>query len=143
MKKICFPLLLWACVATAQAAPIFECTDSAGRKVYSQGGGKNCKAANLGRPSVYSSAPVYNQPTAEAAKDVSTPASANSEEAAAAAQSLNQARRALEEGKQVRYGNERNYAKYLERIQNLENQVKAAEDKVDALQNGAANVNVQ
>ena len=38
----------------------------------------------------------------------------------------------MEEGKQVRYGNERNYARYQERIKGLENQVKAAQERVNA-----------
>ena len=42
---------------------------------------------------------------------------------------LAQAQKNLEEGKQVRYGNERNYARYQKRIKDLENQVKAIEDR--------------
>lgn len=45
---------------------------------------------------------------------------------------LTQAQKNLEEGKQVRYGNERNYARYQERIKGLENQVKAAQERVNA-----------
>ena len=45
---------------------------------------------------------------------------------------LAQAQKNLEEGKQVRYGNERNYARYQERIKGLENQVRAAQDRINA-----------
>ena len=45
---------------------------------------------------------------------------------------LVQAQKNLEEGKQVRYGNERNYARYQERIKGLENQVKAAQERANA-----------
>ena len=45
---------------------------------------------------------------------------------------LAQAQKNLEEGKQVRYGNERNYARYQERIKGLENQVKAAQERANA-----------
>ena len=52
-------------------------------------------------------------------------------------QELIKTHQALEEGKKVRLGNERNYAKYLERVKGLEDKVKAAEDKLRAAQSGA------
>ncbi|WP_416192739.1 DUF4124 domain-containing protein [Neisseria sp. CCUG12390] len=135
MKTI--TLLLSALLAhtAAQAATVYECTDRSGRKIYSQDGGKNCKASNIGRPSVYTSAvPVYRNETPAAApiRESNLPAV----DAAAAERELQQAQQALEEGKNVRLGNERNYAKYLERVQGLENKVKAAQEKVNAAQGG-------
>ncbi len=128
-------LALALLVSTTQAATIYECTDRSGRKVYSQDGGKNCKASNIGRPSVYTSAPVY-QTAAPVAISESTPQANTSADLEAAQRELQQAQHALEEGKKVRLGNERNYAKYLERVQGLENSVKAAQDKVHAAERG-------
>ncbi|ATD64767.1 DUF4124 domain-containing protein [Neisseria weixii] len=134
MKKTVL-LALALLVSTAQAATIYECSDRSGRKVYSQDGGKNCKASNIGRPSVYTSAPVY-QTAAPVAISESTPQANTSADLEAAQRELQQAQHALEEGKKVRLGNERNYAKYLERVQGLENNVKAAQDKVHAAERG-------
>ena len=57
----------------------------------------------------------------------------NNEQITAAQQRLQNAKQALEEGRKVRYGNERNYAKYLERISGLENAVKQAETELNNL----------
>ena len=46
---------------------------------------------------------------------------------------MQEAQRALDAGKQVRYGNERNYAKYLDRINGLEKDVQAAQDALKKL----------
>ena len=47
--------------------------------------------------------------------------------------SLEEARKALTEGEAVRLGNERNYQKYLDRIQGLKDNVALHERNVDAL----------
>ena len=44
------------------------------------------------------------------------------------------AKKNLEEGKKVRYGNERNYARYLERINGLEKAVRSAQENYDVAQ---------
>lgn len=135
-KQILITLATLLAAASAQAS-VFECTDASGRKVYTQNAGKNCRSSNLGKPSVYSSAPVSvsrNEHTAAPEATV-----AENADAAAARRSLAQAQKALEAGKQTRLGNERNYAKYLERVQGLEKQVKAAEQKLRAAEQGAAN----
>ena len=124
----------------ALAAPIYSCTDRKGNTVYTQDPKSgNCSRTNLGSPSVYSSepAPVVSSapPAAPQTQTDQTPAAnkVSSEELAAARQKPQAAQRALDEGKQVRYGNERNYAKYLERINGLENNVKAAQDALNKL----------
>lgn len=134
MNKLVLGTLLLALSPAALAAAVFECTDASGRTVYTQSGGQNCKRNDLGRPSVYSSSlpSAYSGSTgAAAAPATETQALPNPEEEAARS-GLEQAKKNLEEGKKVRYGNERNYARYLERIQGLENQVKAAQEKVNA-----------
>lgn len=145
MKAI-LPLLLLTCASLAQAAT-YECTDRQGRRTYTNTSvaGQNCRAIDLGRPSVYSSAaPTFSHSgtasstdapptTAVAVAEPATATAVSSADIAAAEGRLNQARQNLEQGRQVRYGNERNYARYLERIQGLENEVKAAESALNAL----------
>ena len=135
MNKTVLLALAFLASTAAQAATIYECTDRSGRKVYSQDGGKNCKASNIGRPSVYTSAPIY-QTAAPVAISESTPQANTSADLEAAQRELQQAQHALEEGKKVRLGNERNYAKYLEHVQGLENKVEVAKEKVNAAQGG-------
>lgn len=124
MNKLWISTLLLTLTTAVSATPIFECTDSAGRKVYTQAGGKNCKASNIGKPSVYTSAPVSTATTpispskAEQAEEAVAPV--NPTDVGAAKRALDTAKKNLEEGKKVRYGNERNYARYLDRINGLE-----------------------
>ncbi len=146
MNKLWISTLLLALTTAVSAAPIFECTDSAGRKVYTQAGGKvytqaggkNCKASNIGKPSVYTSAPVSTPVTptspskTEQAEEAVAPV--NPADVGAAKRALDTAKKNLEEGKKVRYGNERNYARYLERINSLEKAVRSAQENYDAAQ---------
>ena len=131
--------ILTALLATlplfATAAPIYECTDGSGHKIYTQDKGKNCKASNLGRASVYTSAPVYSAPqqSQTAADNAPPPPAADSAALQAAQNELEQAQKNLEDGKKVRYGNERNYARYLERIGELEEEVNKARQEVNSL----------
>ena len=137
MNKIWISTLLLALATAVSAAPIFECTDSAGRKVYTQAGGKNCKASNIGKPSVYTSAPVSTPvtPTSPSkTEQEEAVAPVNPSEVGAAKRALDTAKKNLEEGKKVRYGNERNYARYLERINGLEKAVLSAQENYDAAQ---------
>ncbi|WP_165009882.1 DUF4124 domain-containing protein [Neisseria yangbaofengii] len=135
MKKTVLLTLVLLASTAAQTATVYECTDRSGRKVYSQDGGKKCKTSNIGRPSVYTSAPVYQTATPVAISE-STPQANISADLEAAQRELQQAQHALEEGRKVRLGNERNYAKYLERVQGLKNNAEAAREKVNAAQGG-------
>lgn len=124
----------------ALAAPIYSCTDRKGNTVYTQDPkAGNCNKTSLGSPSVYSSEPAPAVSSAAAPQPETAAASANDkpqlspEELAAAQQKLQEAQRALDAGKQVRYGNERNYAKYLDRINGLEKDVQAAQDALKKL----------
>lgn len=122
--------------ATAQAAAVYSCTQN-GRTVYTQNptGGHCSKTGFSDGISRTSAAPVSDQ-----AAPSSTPAHAvqapdNKQTALRDAQNkLQAAQQALEEGRKVRYGNERNYAKYLERISGLEKQVETAQQAVQQLQ---------
>lgn len=141
MNKILISTLLLTLTTAVSAAPIFECTDSAGRKVYTQAGGKNCKASNIGKPSVYTSAPVSTATTPTSpskTEQEETVAPVNPADVGAAKRALDTAKKNLEEGKKVRYGNERNYARYLERINGLEKAVRSAQENYDAAQHQPA-----
>lgn len=139
MNKLILSTLLLAFSAVATASPVFECIDKSGRKTYTQTGGKNCKPGNIGRPSVYTStAPSAHSASASAAsrnvpsEQMPPPLAGATTSSSSAQNELAQAQKNLEDGKQVRYGNERNYARYQERIKGLENQVKAAQERVNA-----------
>ena len=141
MNKILISTLLLTLTTAVSAAPIFECTDSAGRKVYTQAGGKNCKASNIGKPSVYTSAPVSTATTPTSpskTEQEETVAPVNPADVGAAKRALDTAKKNLEEGKKVRYGNERNYARYLERINGLEKAVRSAQENYDEAQHQPA-----
>lgn len=140
MNKTWILLLAFGVSVSAQAA-VYECTDASGRKIYTQSPGKNCSSSNLGKPSVYTSAPVAVANESASAGIEVQPSAAASGDASAERRALAQAQKALAEGKAVRLANERNYAKYLERVQGLEKQVKAAEQKLRAAEQGALNGN--
>ena len=135
MKTKYAAALLLAAALPACAASVYTCTDSKGRTTYTStpAPGANCAKSDLGRPSTYSSLPpertVYFPPAAPAVSEQPQSGDTGGSEAQ---QRLVEARKALEEGKKIRYGNERNYAKYLERIGKLEEAVKQAEAAVQA-----------
>ena len=133
MKHITLAALLLAAMLPAQAA-VYACKDASGRTTYTQDPrGKNCQTSDLGRPSVYSSVKPSSDSTTSASGGQTVAGGTSNEQVAAAQQRLQNAKQALEEGRKVRYGNERNYAKYLERISGLENAVKQAETELNNL----------
>lgn len=122
--------------SAAIAAPVYQCIDARGQRSYSQTAGKNCQPANLGRVGAYTpSAPtaVMATPTLPTPIANETP-STNVNDVQVARERLDEARRNLDAGKHVRYGNERNYAKYLERIAGLEAAVQQSEQVLQQLQ---------
>ena len=152
-----FAACLLGFCAVASAAT-YECTDSRGRRSYSATPGPNCRAANLGRMNTYPAADTRAAPAGTNAYNAygsstgtsgtsdtnaynaygstATAADARAADARAAAaanERLRQAERNLEEGRKVRYGNERNYARYQERIGKLEEEVNKARQDVNSL----------
>lgn len=122
------------------AASIYSCTDRNGNTVYTQDPkAGNCNKTSLGSPPTYSSEPASAVSSVAAPQPETAAASANDkpqvspDEMATAQKKLQEAQRALDAGKQVRYGNERNYAKYLDRINGLEKDVQAAQDALKKL----------
>lgn len=143
MKPL-FCLMLLTLASVVQAAT-YECTDRQGRRTYTNTSvaGQNCRSIDLGRPSLYSSAAPTTPSTNPTPNPVpAAPTTLNPEsqaqiavqaEISAAENRLQQARQNLEQGRQVRYGNERNYARYLERIKGLEDEVSQAQDALNHL----------
>lgn len=128
-------------LALPAAAATYECTDRQGRRSYTSTPGPNCRDANLGKPSIYTAAPAPSGNPVTTAEPAGNPvpetaAAANAVSPAAlraAEERLAQAQKNLEEGRRVRYGNERNYARYLERIKGLEEAVKAAQEHLNQI----------
>lgn len=136
MKKALILSTLYLAALPFAHAEIYTCTDRYGNKVYTQDAkSADCKKADIGRPSIYSAEPAkpvnYTPPAYEPEP---TPDPAYQ----AAEKKLKDAQRALEEGRKVRYGNERNYVRYLERIAGLEAEVKKAQDELNGLSGGEA-----
>lgn len=137
MKYFLISSLLAALAVPVSAADIYTCTDRRGNKIYTQDADSpGCRKADVGRPSVYSSLPA--KPVAAAPQAGQAASDSGGEEAyAAARQRVADAQKALEEGKKIRYGNERNYARYLNRIAGLEAEVQKAQDDLDKVRDKA------
>ena len=133
MKKI-WAILLMSTAAPAVAASVYECSGKNGQTTYTQNpSGSHCRPANLGAPSIYSAAPVPAIRNTEAPA-AAPAASSHQSDVQRAQEELAQAQKNLEAGKQVRYGNERNYARYQQRIQGLEQAVQNARQKLEQAQ---------
>ena len=132
-------LLVWAfTVPSVSADTVYECKDGSGRTVYVQNAGKHCRKADIGRIGIYSNTPApgmeHAPHTEQPEHEPDAPPSAdNRPKRQAAQQQLDDAKKALAEGRQVRYGNERNYVRYQERIRRLENAVHEAQTRLNEL----------
>lgn len=125
------------------SAEVFKSIDSSGRVTYSNVPSKNADKVEL--------APLNTIP-APKRKQVATPADFPKvdaetqrkrdelrrkilvDELASEQRQLIEARKALAEGEAVRLGNERNYQKYLDRVQKLKDNVTMHEKNIEALQ---------
>lgn len=121
-------VLLLSLSSMAFAESVYVCPLKNGKNEYTSAYRPGCTDAKLKKMDGYQpvtsgggstyAAPVETR--TDAAPQPSPQAANNAESELAAAE------RALAEGKAVRYGNERNYAKYQERIQKLEEDVERA-----------------
>ncbi len=131
-------VILLACMNNAWAQKVYKCV-SGGQVTYSGTPGKGCTLLKDSSISVISGPPpVQTDPSySEPVGAPQNPTTSNNSAAIAQAEAEYQnAVKALEEGKAVRYGNEKNYAKYQERIQQLQNAVDAAQQKLNQLKAG-------
>jgi hypothetical protein len=140
-----------------QDITIWSCKDKDGRthvtNLREDTTGKNCKVVQQTRVQVVpaatqSSRPASKPPTAFPKEDAQQRASAKSrqreileKELAQEEQALGQARKELAEQESVRYGDERNYARVLERLQKYKDAVELHEKNIDSLRRELANLN--
>lgn len=141
MRKFLILATLCTLISTSALAQIYECTDSRGNHSYSEvPKGKNCHSvSNLGGNFSTTSAykPAVTTPDTNS-KDADSAARNQPDQAAisAARKNLADAKKALEDGKKIRMGNERNYVRYQERIKGLEDAVKSRQQDLDNALNG-------
>jgi len=137
-----------------QEITIWNCKDKEGRthvtNLKEDTAGKNCKVVQQTRLQVVpaQSAKPAGKPTVFPREDAQTRASAKSRqreilerEVAQEEEALGQARKALAEQESVRYGDERNYARVLERLQKYKDAVEVHEKNIESLRRELANLN--
>jgi hypothetical protein len=146
--------------ATAQAqqeVTIWSCKDTEGRTTVTNQKtdtvGKNCRVVQQSRvqvvPAVTPNAkPAAKGPTTFPKEDANARAAAKARqrdilerELAQEQKLLDQARKDLSAQEAVRYGDERNYARVLERLQPYKDNVERHEKNVESLQRELANLN--
>jgi hypothetical protein len=131
--KLTFTVLC-SIISTASIAQVYECIDSRGYRSYSESpNGKNCKVTNTstGSFSVVQSykPPVESKNFENNHNNYKKPAESSAVQIAR--QNLKDAQKALEEGKKIRLGRERNYVFYLNRIKGLEENVQARQEELN------------
>jgi hypothetical protein len=169
MTRCCVPLALAAGVlfsGTAEAqTTVYKCVDAQGRVEFTDTGKKGCKALDL--PG-YIPAPVERRGPAPAAARASNPVPAAAatpspvnfprvdtsqqrardddrrgiltEELRAEEQKLGDLRKVFNNGEPERQGNERNYAKYQERVAQMRDDISRTERNIEALRREIANI---
>jgi hypothetical protein len=144
-----------ALVQAQQDITIWSCKDKDGRthvtNLREDTAGKNCKVVQQTRVQMVpaqSAKPAGKPPTAFPREDALTRASAKSRqreilerEVAQEEESLGKARKELAEQESVRYGDERNYARVLERLQKYKDAVEVHEKNIESLRRELANLN--
>lgn len=137
-------------LAHAAHADIYMSVDENGRKTYTNFPKKGAKKLNLDSPSTMA-APKPRAPAAtppgfprvdgETQKQRDgTRRSILEQELVAERSLLDESRKALTEGEATRQGDERNYQKYLDRVQGLKDNVTLHEKNVEALNKELAGV---
>jgi len=136
-----------------QEITIWSCKDKDGRthvtNLREDTTGKNCKVVQQSRVQVVPAVtPAAKPPTAFPREDAQTRASAKSrqrdileKELGQEEQALDLARKELVEQESVRYGDERNYARVLERLQKYRDAVELHEKNIDSLRRELVNLN--
>lgn len=144
-------LLIFSCLILSQAAyaDIYKLVDENGRVTYSNVPIKGAKKLNLEPISTF--APPKPKPVAtpqnfprvdnetQKKRDVSR-RDILEQELASEQKLLEEAKKALAEGEAVRLGSERNYQKYLDRVQGLKDNVSLHEKNIEALNKEIAGI---
>lgn len=151
-------LSLAALGGAAQAQQIYLCTDASGHKELTDTRkGANCKPLDLPPPSIAAppregrplqrpapaAAAPGNFPRVDSAEQKARDADRKAiltDELNAEMKKLAELRAEFNNGEPERRGNERNYAKYLERVASLKDSIARSEQNVDALKREIANI---
>jgi hypothetical protein len=161
------PALLLAAGAHAQSV-VYRCVDKEGRVLYTDTGGANCKVVDsLNAGAISTPAPAPRSPAATMRQGASRPAAANAaaspaafprvdnatqrardddrreilnEELRAEEKKLADLKRDFNNGEPERQGNERNYAKYQERVAQMREDIGRAEKNIEAIRREIANI---
>ncbi len=150
-----FPLLFALLLGTgfARADTLYKCIDDSGVVLYTnqKGGGRNCAILSRDLPVSTYTAPKQAPPRAAPGdfprvnEDTQKGRDTDrrrilEQELATEQQSLEQARKDLAEGESIRLGSEKNYQKYLDRVQALKDTVALHERNVEALKREMVNL---
>jgi hypothetical protein len=127
--------------AHAQRTEIFKCVDAAGRASYTndrrETAGKQCEVVttqiNVAPPPKAASRSFPKESPAERVNATSRQRDILEKELAAEEQDLAKARQALAEQESIRTGDERNYARVLERLQPFKDRIETHEKNIEAL----------
>jgi hypothetical protein len=152
-------LALIALSGAAQAQQIYLCTDASGHKELTDSRkGANCKPLDLPNPSIPAparegnrlrpppaapSASAGNFPRVDGAEQKARDADRRAiltEELNTETKKLVELRKEFNNGEPERRGDERNYAKYLDRVATLKDSIARSEQNVEALKREIANI---
>jgi len=131
-------LFLCACLPGLVWGTTYKCVDAQGRVSYSQSPepGKRCAEASLPPlQTMPAPAPRAASPAGGQAADQSK---TSEQELAEAKKALEEARRKLAEQEAVRYGEEKNYQRVLDRLKPYQEAVLKAEARLRELQQGGS-----
>lgn len=151
------PLLVLIALLAAstgiRAETLYKCVDGSGAVLYTnqKGNAKNCTVLSHELPITTMSMPAKPAPQATPGNfprvDGDTQRGRDNDrrkileqELGTEQQNLDKAKKALSEGEASRLGDEKNYQKYLDRVQELRNEVALHERNIDALKREMANI---
>ena len=125
----------------AQRTEIFKCVDASGRASYTndkrETAGKQCEVVttqiNVAPPPTPAARSFPRESAADRVDATSRQRDILEKELAAEEQDLAKARQALAEQEAVRMGDERNYARVLERLQPYKDRIETHEKNIEAL----------
>jgi hypothetical protein len=133
-------LICLGCLPLLAHGATYKCVDAQGRVSYSQmpEPGKRCTEASL--PPVQTIPSQAPTPKPESAIERGAPAESKGEQSKAGAQDLAEAKKALDDARKrlaeqeaVRYGDEKNYQRVLDRLKPYQDEVSRAEARVREL----------
>ena len=142
-------LILLAFTAQATHAEMWKCVDQDGNTRYTnvKADAKGCKALNLEptAPATRAQQKPVNFPSVDNGTQKQRDAGRRKileQELTQEQQQLETAKKQLAEQKDVRLGNEKNYARIEERLKPLEDQVKLHESNIESLKKEIANTQI-